>query len=176
MRKLLILLQVITTVNQLPAQTKNLSFRSQLLCIDNNEVCVIGDINRDGLDDIVAGRNWYAAPDFVPRPVRSLGLQGGEYAKNNGEHLWDMNGDGWLDIVTSGYEQPEVLWFENPGEDFLNKGMEWQRHVVVETGIVRSEIGLFEDLNRDGMPEYILTSWHDPNPTLFWELHFSGDS
>jgi hypothetical protein len=151
-------------------QQQPLSFRSQLLCVDNNEVCVIGDINGDGLDDIVAGRLWYAAPDFVPRPVRPIALHPPEYARNNGEHLWDVNGDGWLDIISSGYEEPKIFWYENPGLDFLQKGLEWKEHLWVETEIVRSEIGLFEDLNHDGIPEYILNSWHDPNPFYFWSF------
>ena len=151
--------------------SQDLSFRPQLLMVDNNEVCVIGDINQDGLPDIVAGRLWYAAPDFVPRPLRPLELQPPEYAKNNGEHLWDMNNDGWLDLVTSGYEEPIIYWFENPGKDFLDKGIEWKRHVLVDTEIVRSEIGLLQDLDLDGDPEYILNSWHDPNPFHIWSLN-----
>ncbi|GJM27739.1 MAG: hypothetical protein DHS20C17_03740 [Cyclobacteriaceae bacterium] len=155
-------------------QPRQLSFTPQLLCIDNNEACAVGDINQDGLPDIVAGRLWYAAPDFVPRPVRPLELQGLEYAKNNGEHLWDMNADGWPDIVTSGYEEPSIRWFENPGLDYLNKGLEWEKHLLVKTEIIRSEIGLFEDLDADGVPEYILNSWHDPNPFHFWKLKAGG--
>ena len=159
----------------LPLSAQVLSFRPQLLMVDNNEVCVIGDINRDGLPDIVAGRLWYAAPDFVPRPLRSLELQPPEYARNNGEHLWDMNGDGWLDLVTSGYEEPKIYWFENPGKDFLEKGIEWERHLLVDTEIVRSEIGLFQDLDQDGTPEYVLNSWHDPNPFHIWLLKQDKD-
>ena len=155
-------------------QVNGITFTPQLLCIDNNEACVLGDVNQDGLIDIVAGRLWYAAPDFVPRPVRPLGLQLPEYAKNNGEHLWDMNGDGWLDIVTSGYDETRILWYENPGQDYLNKGMEWKEHVLVDTGITRSEIGLFHDMDNDGIPEYVLTSWHDPSPFFIW--HLGADS
>ena len=59
----------------------------------------------------MAGRLWYAAPEFVPRPLRPLGLQKPEYARNNGEYLWDINGDGWLDLITSGYEEPNLYWF-----------------------------------------------------------------
>ncbi len=172
-KKYTIMLLVITTIGQsLVAQNPKmeLTFSPQLLCIDNNEACAIGDINRDGLPDVVAGRLWYAAPDFVPRPVRPLALHPPEYAQNNGEFLLDINGDGWLDIVTSGWGETKILWFENPGEDHLNKGIEWKEHDLVDSGISRSEIGLFEDLDQDGMPEYILNSWHEPNPFLIWRL------
>ncbi len=163
-------LLLITFSSWLYGQESQLNFRSQLLCVDNNEVCVIGDINRDGLDDIVAGRLWYAAPDFIPRPLRPLPLHPPEYARNNGEHLWDVNGDGWVDLITSGYEEPRIFWYENPGLDHLQKGLEWKEHLWVKTDITRSEIGLFEDLDGDGQPEYILNSWHDPNPFYFWSF------
>ena len=176
MTRILTILVVLTIGSDglLAQEPKPLSFTSQLLCIDNNEVCVIGDVNKDGLKDIIAGRMWYAAPDFVPRPVRPIALHPPEYARNNGEHLYDVNGDGWLDIITSGYEEPKIFWYENPGLDYLQKGLEWKEHLWVETEIVRSEIGLFEDLNGDGSPEYVLNSWHDPNPFYFWSTTPDG--
>ena len=165
-----LLFSITNSFNATSQQVEELTFSPQLLMVDNNEACIIGDVNNDGLKDIVAGRLWYAAPEFVPRPLRPLGLQKPEYARNNGEYLWDMNGDGWLDLISSGYEEPHLYWFENPGKDFLEKGIEWERHLLVDTKIVRSEIGLFEDLNNDGVPEYILNSWHDPNAFRIWKL------
>ena len=140
------------------------SFVSQLLCIDNNEACAIADIDQDGLKDIVAGRNWYAAPDFVPRPVRALAIHPPDYARNNGEHIWDVNDDTWPDIVTTGWGETRILWYENPGEIGLQKGLPWAVHVLAEVGHGHGEIASLRDLDGDGIPEYIINSYVKKNP------------
>ena len=47
----------------------------------------------DGQLDIVAGRNWYRNPEWIPRPLRLLEDNNG-YARSNGEWAYDVNGDG----------------------------------------------------------------------------------
>ena len=42
------------------------------LTVDANEGIDVADFNRDGKLDVIAGRNWYAAPHFTPRPVRDI--------------------------------------------------------------------------------------------------------
>ena len=140
----------------------------QLLCIDNNEACAVGDVNRDGRPDIVAGRLWYAAPDFVPRPLRPIAQHPPDYARNNGEHLYDVNGDGWLDVIATGWGETRLQWFQNPGREGLEKGLEWPAHTLADTRIARSEAGFLYDLDNDGRPEYIMNSWHHGNPFTVW--------
>lgn len=148
----------------------SLTFSPQLLCVDNNEACAIGDINKDGLLDVVAGRLWYPAPDFVPRPLRSIPIHLPDYAQNNGEHLLDINNDGWLDLLTTGYGEGRILWFENPGAEFLKKGIPWKEHTLVDTKFANNEIGLLTDLNQDGNPDYLMNSWIEDQPIALWQL------
>lgn len=54
--------------NPLDAQEGKISFKHKLLTIDANEGIDIADIDGDGKNDVVAGRNWYQAP--ISRPVR----------------------------------------------------------------------------------------------------------
>lgn len=146
------------------------TFRPQVLTIDNNEACSIVDINRDGLPDIVAGRMWYAAPDFVPRPVRPIALHGLDYAQNNGEYIWDVNQDGWPDVVATGWGDGRIQWFQNPGKEGLEMGLQWKAHTLADTKITRSEAGFMQDLDGDGVPEYIMNSWNEETPFSIWRF------
>ena len=147
-----------------------LKFKPQMLCLDNNETCDIGDINRDGQLDILAGRMWYAGPNFIPRPVRHIPIHPPDYARNNGEHLFDVNRDGWLDIITTGWGESMLLYFENPGQEELKKGLPWKRHEYAQIGHGHGETGSFIDLNWDGKPEYIVNSYMKNRPFSYWVL------
>ncbi|MDA0194979.1 MAG: VCBS repeat-containing protein [Bacteroidetes bacterium] len=149
---------------------KNLSFTPQLLCIDNNEACAIADINKDGLADVVAGRLWFATPDFVPRPLRAIDVHPPDYAKNNGEHTWDIDGDGWQDVVTTGWGETRILWYKNPGIVDLEKGLPWKEYTLADVGHGDGELGSFVDINADGRPEYIVNSYVKTNPFTIWRL------
>ena len=80
-----------------------LRFQVQQLHVDNNEGCAVGDINKDGVPDITAGEFWYEGPDFVQHPLRKLLPFGTDYMESNGEHLVDVNADGWLDVVSGSF-------------------------------------------------------------------------
>ena len=54
------------------AESPTVTFSKRCLIVDMNEGCAVADVNRDGKPDIIAGEHWYAAPDFIPRPVRHI--------------------------------------------------------------------------------------------------------
>ena len=161
-------------ISLIQSQPNQLNFHRQLLCIDNNEACSIGDVNRDGFPDVVAGRMWYAGPDFVPRPVRPLGLHPPDYAQNNGEHLWDVDGDGWLDVIATGWGETRLQWFKNPGTEGLKKGLEWIAHTLADTKLPQGEAGFLIDIDGDDRPEYVMNSWIKTIPFSIWR--FARDS
>ena len=145
-------------------------FRPQLLCLDNNEACTIADVDQDGQLDVIAGRMWYAAPDFIPRPLRPIALHGSDYAVNNGEHSLDIDGDGYPDILTTGWDDPYIYWYKNPGKEILQKGLEWKGMKLANTENTNSEAGYLVDLDEDGTPEYIMNSWNTQMPFTVWRL------
>lgn len=156
---------------QPPAKSAGLKFRVQQLHVDNNEGCAVADFNKDGKLDISAGEFWYPGPDFkTQHPVRKLEVQPPDYLTNNAEHAWDVNGDGWPDIISGSFMQSEVAWYQNPGAEGLLKGESWRRHVLIDTQLVANEWTVFQDLDGDGVPELVVNSWKDSNPMACYRL------
>ncbi len=155
-----------------PAAPKGaLKFHVQQLAMDNNEGCAIADFNRDGKPDISAGEFWYPGPDFKEkRPLRKLSLQPPDYLTNNGEHAWDVNGDGWPDIISGSFLDTEICWYENPKAEGLAKGELWKKHVLIDTKLSQNEYSEFRDIDGDGVPEFIVNSWNDSNPMMVYKL------
>ena len=149
-------------------ETQKLKWRVQQLHRDNNEGLAVGDINGDGKLDITAGEFWYAAPDFKPQPVRKLIPFGADYVQNSSEHLYDMDGDGDLDIVTIAFTLSSIVWYENPGAgNYTNEG--WTMHELIDTGVKANEAAFFHDIDKDGVPDDV-----DHCPDAAGKLEHSG--
>jgi len=145
------------------------SWQVRQLAIDANEGIAIGDIDGNGSMDIVAGRSWYPAPSFVPQPLRLIEDWNG-YVKSNGDFLFDVNGDGKLDVVAGDFIGTEVAWFENPGDEPLRLGQVWKRHTLVDTKRSENEAHLMQDVDGDGLPEWIVNSWNQKNPVVVYRF------
>jgi hypothetical protein len=152
-----------------------LVFKTKMLSVDTNECCDIADVDNDGQLDIIAGRAWYAAPDLLPRPLRAIGEFGKDYSANNGDHAFDVNGDGWVDVIAGGFQETEVYWYENPGAEGLEFGKQWTAHLMTDTKERENELTFFHDLDRDGTPEYIVNSWNPNRAMLGWKLRVGDD-
>lgn len=144
-------------------------FSVKQLYVDNNEGCAVGDINKDGQPDITAGEFWYEGPDFVQRPLRKVLPFGADYMENNGEHLLDVNGDGWLDVVSGAFMLAKLTWYENPGPSG-QWDKRWKVHTLVDTEQVKNENTRMRDLDGDGVGEIIIDSWDENNPLLAWKV------
>ena len=150
-----------------PQSSLNWSVRT--LTVDSNEGIDIADFNRDGKLDVVAGRNWYAAPEFIPRPVRTIDDWSG-YVLSNGDFAYDVNGDGWTDVVAGSFNLPDVCWYENPGEKALSMGKLWPKHLLADTGATTNEGQLLDDIDGDGVPEWVVNSWTAQSPFVAWRF------
>jgi len=111
------------------------------------ESCAVGDINHDGRADIIAGENWYEAPRWQPHKFRAMAFMKG-YADTRCDYAVDMNGDGWLDIVTV-RRKSNMEWLENP------KGKEqlWNRHLIGKS--TQTEGVIYADVDGDGRRDFV---------------------
>lgn len=156
-------------------KSRTLGFSVRLLTLDANEGIAAADIDGDGRRDLVAGRNWFRNPDWASRPVRIIEDWNG-YVQSNGDYIMDINGDDRPDVVAGSFLPSEVNWFENPGDEGLRLGHLWPSHQLVDTGNTANEGQLLEDLDGDGVPEWIVNSWQRDVPMVVWRfLRASND-
>lgn len=159
------------------AQPAGLAFRVQQLHVDNNEGCAVADFDRDGRLDISAGEFWYPGPGFTEKkPLRKLEPFGDDYLTNNGEHARDVNADGWPDIVSGSFMDPEISWYENPGAAGLKAGSPWKKHVLIDTKLGQNEWTEMRDLDGDGTPEFVVNSWGETNPFMVYRFARSASN
>ena len=166
-------------VAALGAEPGGLKFSKRLLMVNQNEGCAVADVNRDGKPDIIAGTHWYAAPDFLPRPVRdipqvSLGFAPDDFYANNGDHPYDVDGDGWIDVISGGWTESELYWYKNPGKEGLAKGWKWEPRLLVDARAQNEAFHLM-DLDGDGVPEIVVHCWVQKDPLVAWKLAKTPD-
>ena len=158
------------------AEPPGLKFSKRCLLIDMNEGCAVADVNRDGKLDVIAGEHWYAAPDFVPRPLRAIPLVedlpgglSGELMQNVADGVCDVNGDGWPDVISCGWTQykgKEIYWYENPAGHYDEHT--WKRHLL-GTGPAEVESLVLHDFDGDGRPELFVTGWQSRLPAVIYK-------
>jgi hypothetical protein len=111
----------------------------------------VGDFNKDGKMDIVAGPYWIEGPDFTKMHAytEEKAHDPNGYSKNFFAFSGDFNKDGWTDILIYGFPGEDVSWYENP----QGKEGPWTRHKVIDK--LDNESPQFVDVNGDGVPDVV---------------------
>ncbi len=123
-----------------------------------SETASVLDVDNDGDLDIAAGRNWYEAPLWVKHTDYRPGAErNGPETESNSEFAMDVNGDGWVDIVSSGWMfMKGAYWYENPGPN--PEGKQWESHKIHQA--FNMEGVIHGDIDGDGDEDILVNHWN----------------
>ncbi len=138
----------------------------------------VADINRDGVNDLVAGPYYYLGPDYTKRReiyIATTSNPGHQYVDNMITFAHDFTGDGWPDVLAT--ELRQLVLYVNP----KGEARRWERFVVAPG--VTSELALMQDLDNDGVPELVFgqggrltfAKMKKGDPTSVWPVFFVSD-
>ncbi len=151
--------------------------RQQLTDVYFSEGAHAGDLNGDGVIDVVYGPYWFKGPTFTTKhEIYKPQPQNREaYANNFFSWVYDFNNDGWKDVLVVGFPGTPAYVYENPTGD--NLGQHWKKHEVFDW--VSNESPQFTNLVGDDRPELVCTrdgffgyatvNWDKPFET--WRFH-----
>lgn len=141
------------------------------------EGAAIGDINKDGKNDVVYGPYWWEGPDFKTKHpyYEPMVFNINGYSDNFFDYTHDFNGDGFSDILVLGFPGKEARLYLNPGKD-VGSVTNWKMFVVAD--VVDNESPEFTDLTGDGKAEivcskggqfgYFEPDWSDVTKAWAW--------
>lgn len=144
-------------LSEASSQQKPIKFRKQMIAAESYETVGVFDVNNDQQLDLVSGALWYEGPHFLTRHFITLPTRFDEYHNDYSTIPMDVDGDGWTDFITAGWEDQYIYWRKNPEA----RDREWKTQNIGRTGNV--EMTRSWDIDGDGIPEIVP---NNPNGSL----------
>ena len=129
--------------------TAPIHFRKQMIAAESFESVGVFDVNNDQNLDLVSGAFWYEGPHFLKRHIVAQPRRFGEYYDDFSTVPMDVDGDGWIDFITGGWNDNSIYWRKNPG----NVEAEWKEQKIGETGNIETTRAW--DIDGDGVLEIV---------------------
>jgi hypothetical protein len=149
------------------ARSPEILFERHTIDLGISEGCAVGDFNHDGRPDIFSGEAWYENPTWKKHVVRKL-QEYGTYTASLTDLAMDVDGDGNMDIISSGWHPKKIWWSRNPGKP----GVMWEDRTIDEGFPV--EFAFLVDLDNDGEARELLPQFGGKGPTAWYE--YAGGS
>lgn len=136
-------------------------FEKHILDLGSAEAAAVADINGDEKLDIVSGEYWYEASKWTKQHFRHI-LYANNYVEDLSTLPIDVDGDGRVDLVTSGFGSKKLAWYRNPGK----ADVMWEEHPIGTTYPI--EFTFLVDLDNDGKANEVLPQFGDGKAQLVW--------
>lgn len=149
---LMLFLAQLIGVTSMAQKKKEISFKKHTLTrMFFSEGVAVGDVNKDGKKDVMAGAFWFEAPNWTRHEIAkgdTFTVNGG-YSNSFLNFSMDVNQDGWIDFIRVDTPGESVVWYENP----KNKPGHWKANTIHKS--IGNESPYFGDIDGDGRPDIV---------------------